>query len=99
MSALPPKADMLNIGADVCFVPIADFDTPSGMNGGADTRRGRCGCFVSMRVAGVRNELDQIQANFPDPMMVSRVSPQDDIDPTSVGALRMNPATGTRRLG
>jgi hypothetical protein len=25
MSALPPKADMLNIGADVCFVPLADI--------------------------------------------------------------------------
>jgi hypothetical protein len=25
MSALPPKADMLNIGADVCFVPLTDI--------------------------------------------------------------------------
>ena len=25
MSALPPNADMLNIAADVCFVPIADI--------------------------------------------------------------------------
>ena len=25
MSALPPKADMLSIGIDVCLVPIADL--------------------------------------------------------------------------
>ena len=26
MSALPPKADMLRVGIDVCYVPIADID-------------------------------------------------------------------------
>ena len=25
MSALPPKADMLIVGIDVCYVPIADI--------------------------------------------------------------------------
>ena len=25
MSALPPKADMLSVGIDVCYVPIADI--------------------------------------------------------------------------
>ena len=28
MSALPPKADMLIVGIDVCYVPIADI-TPT----------------------------------------------------------------------
>ena len=26
MSALPPKADMLIVGIDVCYVPIADIN-------------------------------------------------------------------------
>ena len=30
MSALPPKADMLSVGIDVCYVPIADMDPDGG---------------------------------------------------------------------
>jgi hypothetical protein len=33
MSALPPKADMLSISADVCFVPKADINAPIGTHG------------------------------------------------------------------
>jgi hypothetical protein len=30
MSALPLKADMLSVGIDVCYVPIADMNLASG---------------------------------------------------------------------
>ena len=29
MSALRPKADMFSVKIDVCFVPIADIQTPT----------------------------------------------------------------------
>ena len=32
MSALPPKADMLSVEIDVCFVPIADIDNGNRRN-------------------------------------------------------------------
>ena len=30
MSALPPKADMLSVGINVCYVPKADIPIPQG---------------------------------------------------------------------